>query len=340
MWSLLIFGCGDPAPVLPPATTHGTLIHAGPETALVQHEDLRGRIAAGVERYRLTEPGALAGIGPGDHVDLWLTGEVLDRAVVTGRDALPDGFVAGGSPVVGTVVNVDGIRVTVDHEAVPGVMGAMVMGFGLAPWEASRFATGDRIEGRLLRSGYGIQLVDPVKTGSADASLRTDVAPLAPGDVLPRTELVAEDGSSLVLGAGQGVPTALTYIYTNCPDPSFCPAIAARLAALQPLVAGARIVTVTLDPDHDDLAALSAWGRAVGADPTIWRLARAEPVVLQELALRGGQHVTIDGGRISHLHRLLILDANGALIERYDDNLWPRERVAAQLLGAPVPSTP
>ncbi|MCB9669058.1 MAG: SCO family protein [Alphaproteobacteria bacterium] len=311
----------------PPPDAHGTVLHAGPHTLLVQHDDLRNRVVPGVERYEASG----LGVAPGDGIDLFLDDGRVRSVAVTGPEELPAGFVAGGVPLVGTVVNVDGVRVTIDHEAVPDVMPAMVMGFGLAPWEASGLTVGDRVEARLLRSGYGWQLVDPVVTGHVEGGLRKDVKPLAPGEVLPRTELVAEDGRPIVVGAGQGVPTLLTYIYTRCPDPDFCPAIGQRLAALQGSMRGGRIVTVSIDPDHDTPEVLAAWGRAMGADTAVWRLARAEPLALQDLALYGGQHVTIDGGRISHLHRVLILDADGRLVERYDTNAWPMDRVVGQL---------
>ncbi|MEZ4322243.1 MAG: SCO family protein [Myxococcota bacterium] len=327
VWLLTTLGCSSG----PPPTTHGTVLHVGAETVLVQHDDLRGRVVTGVERYQRGELADLSALTPGSHADLWLVDDTLESAVVTGQDALPKGFVKGGSPLVGTIVNVDGVRVTVDHEEVPGVMMAMVMGFSLAPWEAGRLASGDRIEARLLSTDYGYQLVDPVKTGTSEVALRQDIAPLEVGQVLPRTELVAQDGAPLVVGAGQGVRTLLTYIYTRCPDPTFCPAIAARLAALQDRMTGGRIVTVTLDPENDSTAVLSAWGQAMGADPTKWSLGRADPVVLQGLALRGGQHVTVDGGRITHLHRVLVLDDDGTLVERYDDNAWPADRVLRQL---------
>ncbi|MCB9673908.1 MAG: SCO family protein [Alphaproteobacteria bacterium] len=327
VWLIAMLGCDAG----PPPTGHGTLLHVGAETVLVQHDDLRGRVVTGVERYRRAEGADFAGLGPGSHVDLWVEGGALSKLVVTGQDALPKSFVKGGVKLAGTVVNVDGVRVTVDHEEIPGVMGAMVMGFSLAPWEAERLATGDVIEARLLSTDYGYQLVDPVKTGTSDAALRTDIAPLEVGQRMPRTELVAQDGTALVVGEGQGTRTLLTYIYTRCPDPAFCPAIAARLAALQERLEGGRIVTVTLDPDNDTTRVLEAWGRAMNADFTRWSLARAEPVVLQELALRGGQHVTVDGGRITHLHRVLLLDEDGTLIERYDDNAWPQDRVVQQL---------
>ena len=170
LWLIATLAC-DPGP---PPTTHGTVLHVGSETVLVQHDDLRGRVVTGVERY-LRGEADLSGVTPGSHVDLWLDDVTVQQARVTGQDALPTGFVKGGHPLSGAVVNVDGIRVTVDHEAIPGVMGAMVMGFGLAPWEAERLARGDLIEGRLLGTDYGYQLLDPVKTGHRELKLRDDM---------------------------------------------------------------------------------------------------------------------------------------------------------------------
>lgn len=345
LWMLALIGCGSRAPDPPPvpetpATTHGTLLHLGTDAVLVQHDDLRGRIVTGVERYRPSADLAQLSVRPGDHVDLWLSGaegtQTLDYAVKTGVDEVSDSVRSGGHALKGSVVNIDGIRVSVDHEPIEGVMPAMVMGFGLAPWEASALSPGDVVEARLLDTDYGWQLVELETVGRTDVALRSDVQPVEVGQVLPRTELVAEDGSSIVVGEGQGTRTLLTYIYTQCPDPTFCPAIGARLAGLQGKLAAGRIVTVTLDPENDTTQVLAAWGELMGADTTRWRLARAEPLVLQELALRGGQRVTVDGGRISHLHRILVLDEDGTLIERYDDDRWPTERVVEQLAtGAP-----
>ncbi len=315
----------------PPADAHGVVLHVGPATLIVQHDDLRNRVVPGVERYR--SPGVT--LQPGDGIDLYLDDGAIRSVRVTGTEPLPQDFVPGGHPLVGTVVNVDGIRVTVDHEAIPDLMPAMAMGFGLAPWEVEALAVGDRIRARLLRSDYGWLLADPEVIGHAEVALRTDVEPLQVGERLPRMELTGEDGKPLVVGEGQGVPTLLTFIYTRCPDPSFCPAIAARMAALQGRLREERIVTVTLDPEHDTPEVLAAWGEAVGADTRVWRLARAEPLQLQRLALYAGQHVTVEKGTISHLHRYLVLDRDGALLARFDTDDWPLEKVLAIFRGAP-----
>ena len=68
-----------------------------------------------------------------------------------------------------------------------------------------------------------------------------------------------------------------------------------------------------------------------------WLFARAEGDALTDLAMRAALRVVDDGKAIQHSIRLLVLDAKGRLIERYDDNNWPLERVVEQLrTGGPL----
>ena len=54
-------------------------------------------------------------------------------------------------------------------------------------------------------------------------------------------------------GDSPQAPTAVAFVYTRCPVPQACPATVARLGALQERLRGklARILAVTIDPDHD-----------------------------------------------------------------------------------------
>jgi len=179
MWWLLASCTWSPS--VPP-DARGVVLFVDDETLVVQHEDLLGRIAPGVERYRTERRVSL---GVGDTVDLWHQELVFERASKTGSVALKPVLAAGGHPLMGTVVNIDGNRVMVDHEPIDGVMGAMVMGFGVSSWEAASLEEGSKITGRLLPTDYGWQLVDVEVVGTAPATQRTDVDPLQAGDVLP-----------------------------------------------------------------------------------------------------------------------------------------------------------
>jgi len=312
----------------------------GEDSVLVHHATTRDRTVPGLEHYPMTTTDP--GLEVGSHVNLWVDRDAsgwgtIRRLEVTGRDPLSEDYDPRGHALQGTVVRVDGARITVDHEAVPGVMMAMVMPFDVLPAEAESLRPSDRIRGTLLDTEHGFRLVAVAKTGTGDAALRDGVEALEHGELLPATQIAVEDGRTLTVGAGQERPTALTFLYTTCPDPNFCPAVATRMGALQEAVGdAARIVAVTIDPRIDTFPILQRYGRGVGADPEIWSFGRLEPVQLQRLAMLSGLSVTERGGKIEHLVRLLILDGEGRLIERYDDNTWPLDRVVEQLkTGAP-----
>ena len=307
------------------------MLYSDGEALVVQHDRIGGNVLVpGVERYA-SDSGAVGAVSHGDQISLWLSDDDLrvERLKIIAHSQRP---AAEQSPLTGTVVRKDGTRLVLDHEAVPGVMGAMVMGFYVMPDEAAVLSAGDSLEGRLIKSDYGYQLVAVKKTGSGDPALREDVVELLPGELFPATSVPLEDGSAWPLGVGQGKPTLLSFVYTTCPDPEFCPALVSRLQALQEQVgAEARILTVTIDLDHDTPQVLTEYGRLVGAKSKIWHFGILPPAELQRVALLSGQSVSVKSGRISHFHRLLILDADGRLVERYDDNLWPMSRVVAQL---------
>lgn len=261
--------------------------------------------------------------------------------------------------VEGTVLDVrPPDTVALDHEEVPGLMPAMKMEFTVRdPALLDGLEPGDRVYARLIAeeaSAGGWYLAElrethkpakprptstPVLAGDSDAPDRVAAPPLRPGDQLPALELPLSDGSTLTVGEGQSGPVLLTFLYTTCPRPEFCPAMAKRLQALQAELSPgeATLVSVTIDPEGDTVEVLNTYAQKVGADARIWRFARLEPDALRPLAERAALTVdTAAGDEILHSLRTWVLDADGRLVERYDDARFPQDRVLQQLrTGAP-----
>ena len=319
-----LLGCATPVP----PTSHGQVIYVDTDWLLVQHDDTRGRVVPGVEHYPRADLHA-ADLRPGNQVDLWL-GAPPQRAMVTGGDPIDVSVHA----LTGVVVRVDSTVVTVDHGPIAGVMGAMVMNMQTARSTAESLSPGDHIEAGLVGSDFGWQLVNVTRTGTSDPTLRDEIRPLETGERLPQLTVPVTTGT-LTLG-GEGPPTALAFVYTTCPDPDYCPATVTRLHQLvRATTSPARVVTITIDPDHDTIAVLDAYAKQVGAPPERWSWGRLEPVALQQLAMHSGLAVSIESGRISHDLRLLVLDESGTLVARYDDNEWDVAEVA-NLLNPPA----
>jgi protein SCO1/2 len=235
----------------------------------------------------------------------------------------------------GTVVSVGAGEVVVAHEKVERLgMDAMTMPFPADPDQLQGVQPGDRIYARLMMEQDGPHL-DRIRVtghGAAPAMQVDPDGPLHAGDVLASVPVTLPDGTTTTIGAGQPRRTAVTFVYTTCPFPEFCPAITGRLQVLQGMIGPeSRLLAITLDPERDTAAVLSAYASDVGANPAIWQFGRVEKSALDALALRAGLSVTQEEGNILHGIRLLVLDADGRLIERYDDTRWSNERVASQL---------
>lgn len=336
-WLALVLACGTPTEPEASWMTEGQVLFVDGGVVVLQHDTTEGRVTPTTLPYRVTRPEHVAGLVPGERISLNYTDasgtlEMLEHAEI-GSSPLPPATNRGGNPIEGTVVRIDPGRLTLDHDRVPGVMGAMVMPFQVRDDEASKLTPGDRVRATLVGSDHGFVVVNLQVTGQGAAELREDIAPLDVGQVFPRTRVPVEDGSELLVGAGQDRPTVLTFLYTTCPDPNFCPALAARLQALQAQIpAGqARIVALTIDPEHDVVPVLKRYAELVAADPDIWRFGRLEPAQLQRAALLSGMSVTVQDGKIVHLLRLLVLDEEGRLVAHYKDNEWDQGDVLTHL---------
>ncbi len=232
-------------------------------------------------------------------------------------------LLACGAPtyiVEGTVVEVGAAEVVIDHREIEGFMGPMVMPFEVVDRELlSGLEPGQRVIGRIRVQGTEAALEKLRVVGHGPVSAPIGPAELQPGEVLPAVPVVFEDGSAGVVGAGQGVATRLTFLFTRCADATFCPATVSRLQALPE--GEERVVAVTLDPERDVVSVLAAYAEEVGA--TSWRLARTEPEALRDLAMRAGLSIAkTERGEIVHGIRWLELDAEGRLVRRHDDNAW------------------
>jgi protein SCO1/2 len=235
-------------------------------------------------------------------------------------------------------------RVVVAHEAIPGFMDAMTMPFEVAsPAELSGVDPGDRIAATLVVDSDRSVLRDLRVTEEAPATEASEEAPpeLPPGasvpegTLFPSTPVRLAQGSPVTVGQGQSGRWAVTFIYTRCPIPEYCPLVVSRFQALQrALPKGARLLAITMDPEHDTRAVLQAFGDEAGAVPGRWDFGVVPDEVLFGLAEKAGLKVTGKGLGIVHDLVLLILDEDGRLVKRYHDMSWDQDEVLA-LLAAP-----
>ncbi len=239
--------------------------------------------------------------------------------------------------VEGTVVSVEApATVVLDHDAIRGLMEPMVMPFTVEdPAWLKMLEPGHRVIGRLRREGADLTLERLRVVGREAPPTAPAPPPIQPGEHVGNHAVVTAGGERLRLDRG---PLLLTFFYTRCPIPEMCPLTMTRLQSVLkalPADSTARLVAVTLDPEHDTPEVLEAQQAVVGGQIGRFDLARAED--LPALAGAAGLSVMREGQEIAHGARWWVVSPTGQLIERYDDQKWPTERVVSQLqIGEPV----
>jgi len=261
--------------------------------------------------------------------------------------------------VTGVVVApADGLAVRIRHDAIPGYMPAMTMAFTLEGDEAASVAPGDRVRFTLRPGSDGSRAEGLTVIGHAEAEVRAAApapARLKRGDRLPPFTLVDDDGRAFTDRDLRGRPTVLSFIFTRCPVPEFCPLVTQRFRELQDALAqdrsdpaSARLLSITLDPEFDTPAVLRAFAMSRHADPARWRFAGGEPDEILRLARAFSVYVEREGALLDHTLATALVDGNGVIREIWRGNGWSAadvmdaldERATISLRFGDAPQTP
>jgi len=256
-------------------------------------------------------------------------------------------------PLQGQVQSIDAPRklVVVKHEEIKGFMPAMTMPYEVDDVAAlARLAPGDLINSTLVVYSNGAHLTDIKKVGSAPLGAPPPEAPapaassgfelLKPGEPVPNASFVDQDGKKRTFDSFRGSAVVMTFIYTKCPLPTFCPLMDRHFAALQktlkedPALGKVHLVTVSFDPATDTPAVLAAHARTLNADLARWTFLTGDRDEVDRFAARFGVSVARamnDPRDITHNLRTVIIKPDGTVAKTYTGNDWTPEEVVADL---------
>jgi protein SCO1/2 len=251
----------------------------------------------------------------------------------------------------GKVISVDRAKgeVTVEHGEVKGYMPAMTMHFPLRDAEALKvLEAGDQLQAALVVTDDGYWLDSPVITkGVTGGDIVTSFAGGAepqPGAEVPDVKLVNQDGRPLSIKQFKGRALVVTFIYTRCPLPDYCPLMSANFARLNAAILGdaalrrrAHLLSVTLDPEYDKPAVLKAYGGTyAGGKFDNWDFATGDPVEVRRLAEFLGLTYKAEGDQVIHSLRTAVVTPDGKLFKMYRGNEWKSDEVLSDLKNLPV----
>jgi len=252
-------------------------------------------------------------------------------------------------PLTGEVLAIkpDKSEIQVKHDEVKGFMEPMTMWFTVKdPRLVDGFAPGDLLSATLVLTAEDHYLTGITKTGSrppgeaaAPTPSQAEILPI--GAPVPEIAFTDENGQPRPLSSYRGAYTLLTFIYTRCPLPDYCPRMNAHFAAVQrslkadaALGRSVRLLSVSFDPGFDTPVVLAAKAKELGADPALWHFVTAPRERVDAFGAALGLSVLregADGSNITHNLRTVLLDPEGKLARTYNGKEWSPDDVVRDL---------
>lgn len=250
-------------------------------------------------------------------------------------------------------VKAEAKTVRIRHDAIPGYMDAMTMPFEVRDTnELAGVNAGDSVTFRMFvteTDGW----IDQIQKLNVDANAASipanapirivrDVEPLDVGDLLPDYRFTNQVGQAVSLSQFRGQALALTFIFTRCPFPTFCPLMSNNFQKAQDaLLANPNaptnwhLLTISFDPEFDTPGQLKAYAARQHADPARWDFLTGTLVDITALSEQVGLQFWRDpGGSINHNLRTVVVDARGRVQKIFIENKWTVEELTDEIIKA------
>src|SRR5439155_1128053 len=169
-------------------------------------------------------------------------------------------------------------------------------------------APGDLINATLVVVSNDAYLKDVKKVGNAplekppaEAAMPTASSGfelLKLGQPVPGGKFINQDGKPTTLESFRGSAVIVTFIYTNCPMPTFCPLMDRHFATIQDKLKAEHnelkvaLLSVSFDPVTDTPAVLKKHAQKLGSDPKIWTFLTGDRDDIDQRASRFGVSVS------------------------------------------------
>src|SRR5208283_1715826 len=164
----------------------------------------------------------------------------------------------------GRVVAVDSgaHQLTIAHQDIPDLMEGMTMPFAVSgkdTWVFKNIAPGDQVHATLVLGDHAeLQDITFTKSSETGSDGTSALRIPQPGEEVPDFTLVNQNGKTITFHQFRGKPLLLTFIYTRCPFPDYCPRLSNNFAQVMqqlqkdPKAFGeAQLLSISIDPEND-----------------------------------------------------------------------------------------
>jgi len=252
----------------------------------------------------------------------------------------------------------DGKTVVIDHEEIPNYMAKMTMPFKVRDTnQLASLGTNDQIHFRFNVAEYESWIDQVTKTGTAAAPLADpnrksfrivrEVDVLKEGDALPDYPFTNQRGEAFRTAQFKGRALAITFIFTRCPVPDFCPRMSYRFAEADKKLRARpdgpqnyHLLSLSFDVDYDSPPVLQNYANRVKAqheaDLSRWTFATGKLIDVDDITERFGLVFPRDPEKpvFNHNLRTVVIDAAGKVQKIFIGNDWKADALVAEMVKA------
>jgi protein SCO1/2 len=273
----------------------------------------------------------------------WLGLAILAGAETGG--STPRTFVARG---VILEINTNTAQVTIQHEAIAGYMDAMTMPFKVkevAPLTDLKRGDQTTFQLHVTADESWVDHFQNIGVVSLPA-ITNRTLPIEPITPRPDKSLLDykftnELGQAVSIHDFRGQALAITFFYTRCPLPEYCPRLSKNFEeAMQKLEATAaaptnwHFISVSFDPQSDTPQVLKNYGEFYKYDPAHWSFFTGPKEKIAALASGSGIKYETEAGTINHNFRTLIIDPDGHLQMVFPTSGDLSDQIVSEILKA------
>lgn len=263
-------------------------------------------------------------------------------------------------PFTGRIISIDAQdqSAVISGDNIPGFMDAMAMSYKIKPAATlTQLAPGDSVSADVVVveapaksddavPDYWLENVKVTAHAKAPSSAPTSSLHMpAPGELVPDFSFTNQSGKRISLQQYRGKVLLVTFIYTRCPFPDFCPRMSGNFAEIyrqlsaNPALAATHLLTISFDPGHDTPKVLRDYGFSVAhthqsALFNRWEFAAPRAADLPEIAGFFALTVTPEGGMITHNLSTTVIGPDGKVVSWYHGGDWQVSDLIKDASGA------
>lgn len=145
------------------------------------------------------------------------------------------------------------------------------------------------------------------------------------GQSVPDFSLTDQNRQRITLSQFAGKVVAITFIYTRCPRPDYCVRLSNNFGLLQKrfpnrMSSDLILLTIVIDPIHDQPEALANYARTWKADARSWHFLTGSLPEIQQLCRKFDMAFYPDEALLVHSFHTVVIDRQGKLAANLEGN--------------------